>query len=446
MPRTAFVGGTLIDGTGGEPIRDAAVVAEDGKIAWVGPASSLNRSPDLEEVDVSGKWVIPGMIDANIHLVLHIDPDVLLRVEPGQYDEMVLEAAQLSLKAGLTTVFDTWGPLEALRRTRDRINDGEVVGSRMYIAGNIIGNSGPWGPDFHPDAAATIGTSVVEQINWHWEYGTGPELTWMSADDVRMAVRKYIETSGIDFVKYASSAHKHGRFLAFSPDAQRAICEEAHAAGMTAQACTQTPEALKVTIEAGADLLQHGDVTGQRPMPEETLRRIAETQLPCVAFLTTEKRVDHMREERSMGEWTDIWLMKDVNDRALIDAGAKLMFAQDAGVFAPSWETSPLASRLLAGPEPTHLIGTAHLRWLEAAFERGMKPMDALLSVTKNIADGYRHDDIGTVEQGKRADLVVLDGNPLEEVKAYGRVARVVKDGELVDTSALPTKRVLTTA
>jgi imidazolonepropionase-like amidohydrolase len=344
-------------------------------------------------------------------------------------------------------VFDTWGPLEALRRTRDRIDAGEATGSRMYIAGNIIGNSGPWGPDFHPDAAIAVGSAVVEQINWHWEYGTGPELTWMSANDVRLAVRKYIETSGIDFVKYASSAHKHGRFLAFSPDAQRAICEEAHAAGMTAQACTQTPEALKVTIEAGADLLQHGDVTGRRPMPEETLQRIAETQLPCVAFLATEKRVDALRDGELMGpDWTPIWLVKDENDRALINAGAKLMFAQDAGVFAPSWETSPLASRLLAGPEPTHLIGTAHLRWLEAAFERGMKPMDALLSVTKNIADGYRHDDIGTVEEGKRADLVVLDGDPLEDVKAYGRVAHVVKDGQVVDTDRLPEKRVLTVA
>src|SRR5262249_26029769 len=154
-----------------------------------------------------------------------------------------------------------------------------------------------------------LSPDVVETVNWHWAQGVGNELTWMSADDVREAVREYIRTSGIDFVKYASSAHIPVRFLAFSLDAQRAIVEEAHAAGLTAQACTMTPEALKVTIEAGADLLQHGDVTGLRPLPEATLDLIADRQLPCVAFLQTERRMAAFRHDRLWGEpWSEIWI------------------------------------------------------------------------------------------------------------------------------------------
>src|SRR4051794_15329810 len=129
MPR-AFVGATVVDGTGAAPLEEAAVVVDDGRIVSVGPAAALDHD-SLEIVDVGGKHVIPGLMDANVHLVLHCDPEVLLRYEPGEYDELAFEAAQVALKAGITTVFDTWGPLEALKRVRDRINAGDVTGSKI---------------------------------------------------------------------------------------------------------------------------------------------------------------------------------------------------------------------------------------------------------------------------------------------------------------------------
>jgi imidazolonepropionase-like amidohydrolase len=232
---------------------------------------------DVQRIDVGGKYLVPGLMDANVHLVLHLEPDVLLRYEPGCYDELVLEAAQVALKAGITTVFDTWGPLEALRRVRDRINEGEVPGSRIFCAGNIIGLGGPWSSDFEASFYGdALNPAVVETINREWEQGVGNDLPWMSAEDVRQTVREYIATSGIDFVKYSSSTHKAVKFITFSPDTQRGIVEEAHAAGMTAQACAMAPEALKLAIQAGVDFLQHGDITGKVPMPQETLELIAE--------------------------------------------------------------------------------------------------------------------------------------------------------------------------
>ncbi len=440
-----MVGATVIDGTGASPVRDAVLLLDGDRIVSVGPAGQTAVPEQAEVIDAAGKYVIPGLMDANVHLVLHCDPDVLLRNEPGCYDELVLEAAQVALRAGLTTVFDTWGPLESLLRVRDRIDAGTEVGSRIYFAGNIIGNDGPWSEDFYP-YADQLNSVVAAQVNAHWEQSVGAELTWMPAEDVRAAVREYIATSGIDFVKYASSSHRHFRFIALSPDAQRAIVEEAHAAGMTAQACSLAPEALKLAIQSGVDLLQHGDTSGRYPMPEETMRLIVDRQLPCVALLKTERHIEAVRSDVTLPDhWRALLSVKDDNARRLIAAGAKLLMASDGGVFERSVTASPWWGGLMGLPDiPLHL-GTAHLLWLRAAIERGMTPMDALLAATRNIAQAYgRIDEIGTLEPGKQADLVVLDGDPLADVENYGRVVLVLKDGVPVDRDALPTRPVLT--
>lgn len=433
----------MIDGTGSPPKAEAAVLVRGGRVAWVGPTSELDRTDDLRFVDVTGKYVIPGLIDANAHLVLQTTPEVLLRYEPGGYDDLVVEAAQVGLRAGITTIFDTWGPLESLRRVRDRINAGEETGSRIFFAGNIIGNGGPWSEDFM--VYGELSSAVVDSVNHQWEQGVGGDLPWLSADEVRSRVRDYIATSGIDFVKYASSAHKSFRFIALSPDAQRAIVEEAHAAGMTAQACTLTPEALKLAIEAGVGLLQHGSTTGRRPMPPETLDLIVRRQLPCVAFLKTERRIAALREDTRLPQHQrEGFLVQDANDRRLIEAGAKLLLGNDAGVMGPTSKTCPVFGSL-HGPDASHHLGAMHIVWLRAAIERGMAPMEGLLAATRNIADAYgRGDELGTIEPGKRADLLILDANPLEDVENYGRIAHVVKDGELVDRQSLPTHPVLT--
>jgi imidazolonepropionase-like amidohydrolase len=439
---SAFVGATLIDGTGAPPLPESIVVVEDGRIACAGRASEIELSEDTRRIDVAGQYLIPGLMDANVHLVLQLDPEVLLRYRPGCYDDLIVEAAQVALKAGITTVFDTWGPLEALRRARDRINSGAVSGSRTFIAGNIIGNGGPWSADFAGNYGEALNPATVAAVNAHWDQGVGEDLPWLPASGVRAAVREYIASSGIDFVKYASSTHKALKFITFSPDSQRAICEEAYAAGMTAQACTITPEALRLAIDAGVDLLQHGNITGRHRMPHETVDLIATRQLPCVALLATERLAAALAKD---DQWSDLFGTMDDNARALIKAGAKLLLATDGGVFASSVNTSPAIGSLHSLVDWYGDLGSSHLLWLRAALECGMSPMDALLAATRNIAQAYDVDDrLGTVEPGKCADFVVLDGNPLEDPENYGRIAHVVKSGHLVDRDALPEHPVLT--
>ncbi|WP_425155504.1 amidohydrolase family protein [Candidatus Palauibacter sp.] len=201
----AVTGATVIDPLAGAPLADGVVVMEDGRIIAVGAAGAVDVPAGTEIIDVRGKYVIPGLMDANLHLYLNLDLETLIKYE-GRYHEIVLEAAQLTLKSGQTTVFDTWGPLGALARARDMINAGEAPGSRIYFAGNIIGFDGPLSRDFRAEAAAHVSKAFVNRTNEAWEQGTGRDLMWMTPDSVRAAIREYTGT-GVDFLKYGSSSH-----------------------------------------------------------------------------------------------------------------------------------------------------------------------------------------------------------------------------------------------
>jgi imidazolonepropionase-like amidohydrolase len=440
MGLTAIVGATVLDGTGGAPISDGVVVVEDERVRSVGTRAD-GVPDDATVVDAAGRWVIPGLMDANVHLYAGTTADLLLEFE-GHYDDQVTEAAQIALRSGVTTVFDTWGPLRPLVDVRDRINRGELTGSRIFAAGNIIGFGGPMSDDFFP-AGNVFGTDVVERINAQWEQGTGPDLLWLTPEELRSRVREYIERSGIDFIKYAASGHKEMQFITFSEPAQQAIVEEGHRAGLTVQAHSTSPESLRMEIEAGADLLQHGDVTGKEPMPEATMKTIVEQGIPVAALICTDAYMTWVREDgpellRLVHE------TKDENDRRLIDAGARLLLTTDAFAFGPRMLSHPRMKHHAGVVDSPVQIGDSHFLWLQGAIERGMAPMEALLSGTRYIAEAYKHDDLGSLEPGKRADLVVLDADPLADVRNYRRIAEVMKDGVLVDRAALPERRVLT--
>jgi imidazolonepropionase-like amidohydrolase len=439
----AFVGGTLIDGTGVAPRKDSAIITDGARIRWIGAASELDRT-DVEVIDVRGKYVVPGLLDANTHLFAATEPEYILSREIGWYDDYVLEAAQVALKAGVTTVFDTWGPLDALKRVRDRINGREAIGCRIYCAGNIIGDCGPWSEEFAPEFGASFGKETVDRVNAVFEQGVGCDLLWMWSEDVRLAVREYIATSGIDFVKYSSSAHKLNQYIAFSPDSQRAIVEEAHAAGMTAQACTQGIEALKMTIAAGADLLQHGDITGRNPMPLEVVELIVDRQIPCVAFLMSQTYLDSLPQDLLESEaWLNRMAAKETNDLELIRRGAKLLLAHDMCIYSP--RTRREYRKMFDVPDQPRELGESHVTWLKAAVERGMAPMAALLAATRNIAEAYhRYDDIGSIEPGKFADMLVLDADPLADSENYRRIVYVVKEGVIIDRDRMPERPLLT--
>jgi imidazolonepropionase-like amidohydrolase len=284
-------------------------------------------------------------------------------------------------------------------------------------------------------------------VNGEWEQGVGADLTWLPAEGVRGRVRGYVADAGIDFVKYSSSAHREMRFLAFAPDAQRAIVEEAHSAGLTAQACVLTPEAVKVAVGAGVDILQHADISGRHRLPDETVALLAERQVGAVLLLYTERYLDSLRASAATHyghDWTTVSLVQHENAQRLVAARANVMFATDGAVFGPTVGTSPWLGLHAERPDPPFKLGVSHVHWQRAAVEHGLSPLEALQAATRNIADAYARHDIGTLEVGKRADLVLLDADPLQDAANYARVAGVWKDGRRVERERLPVQPVLT--
>jgi imidazolonepropionase-like amidohydrolase len=152
----AIVGATVIDGRGGKPIDDGVIVIQRDRIVTVGgPETPV--PPAAQRLPMAGKYVIPGLLDANVHLVLDYFPATLVRFW-DRYDELAIEAAAIALRNGVTTVFDTWGPRTHLIRARTAIREGRSVGSRIFLAGNIVGLDGPLSEDFfrlYPDLPIT---------------------------------------------------------------------------------------------------------------------------------------------------------------------------------------------------------------------------------------------------------------------------------------------------
>lgn len=465
----ALVHGTILDGNGGTPIDRGVLLIEGKRITAVGgPRTPIPEG--ARRIDVSGKYLIPGMMDANAHLVYEASPEFMVKFE-GQLEEIAREAAQVALKVGLTTLFDTWGPLQEIKTVRDQINRGEVPGSRVFIAGNIIGVNGPLSRDFYGLPIEGVSEQTVARINARWEQGVGHEVLFMTPEELRTRMRAYMD-KGVDFIKIAVSGHGAATngLLNFSPQALQVMIEEARARGMTVQTHTMTMEGLRIFASGDFDLAQHCSTTLREAVPadgvlklipDSTVQLLARRKLGCTlnAYTDVEMRRRMRDPERKINlddphftetgpgsaERADA-ILAHQNEIKLIKAGVPMLMVTDAGV---PWIDSPLIQR--TSPcwrnkyQCLHFLGEGHIAWLRAVHEKGMAPMEMLKAATRNVAAAYRKlNELGTLERGKIADVVVLDADPLADQENYARIHLVMKDGQVVDRDALPVNNVLT--
>jgi imidazolonepropionase-like amidohydrolase len=390
-------------------------------------------------------------MDANVHLLLDNGGLTLAKFE-GRFDEIAIESAQLALKGGLTTVFDSWGPREYLVKARAAIDAGRAVGSRVFLAGNIIGLGGPFSEDFdldYPRMRQVMTGEFADRMNALWQENVGPELTMMSPEQVRREIRAYAGR-GVDFLKYAVTAHglRAEQYILFSPRVQKIIVEEGHRAGITVQTHTTSNEGLNLAVEAGVDMLQHCDVVyGKEPISPENAALIAQRRVPCAILAYPDVALrwysESAKRKPELAAAFEFRESTDRNQRALLNAGTIILLSTDAGTISATsmnegWkEFSPPEGDIV------HL-GEGHFNWLLAVEQKGMKPMDALQAATRNIARAYKVDkELGTLEKGKKADLLVLARNPLQSAANYRSIEVVVKDGKIVDRAALPSQRLL---
>jgi imidazolonepropionase-like amidohydrolase len=420
---------TIIDGTGRSPVPDGVVVMDNGRITAIGPAASVTIPKGARVVDKSGKYVIPGLMDANLHLHLNLDVDTLLRFR-GRYADVVVEAAQLALKTGQTTVFDTWGPYPDLRAARARINAGKDVGARIYFAGNIIGFDGPVSEDFRDEYKGILRADTINYLNRRWTQGTGRELLWDAADEVGKRISGYA-AKDVDFLKYASNGHKDYSFMAFSQGSQNAIVKAGHGAGKTVQAHVHSLEGIQAAMDAGVDILTHCDITPERTITPAIIQEMVAKKVSCSALPVTRAYQDSQSKKLE-----PIYANSRINIKNLIDGGVNVMLSTDAGI------QHPLPAKAPEKPEVDvrTKLGEGHFFALVGLEQMGVDPMKALQTATINVARGYKLDkDFGTLEAGKYADMVVLDADPLAAARNYRAINLVIKAGELVDISKLPT-------
>ncbi len=448
-------GATLIDGTGAPPLENSVIVIEGNKFSLVGSEKDINIPEGANIIDAQGKYIIPGMMDANIHLFRDVSIEFIARYE-DRLELLIAEAAQISLKYGLTTVFDTWGPLQPLMNVRDRINRNEIPGSRLFVAGNIVGLSGPFGRDFNTRASWVAPQRFVTRINAMFEENTGPQLSLLSPEQLRGEIKIYIDR-GIDFLKYAVNGHdckgcsglpeklNLAWLLLFTPAAQQVIVEESHRANITVQTHTNTVVALRQAVEAGVDLMQHCALTGEHPIPDSLIQLMLEKNIYCAVQPRTLKRIEtESNNEDVFKRSPKSQITRHENQVRLITSGVPLLLATDAGVANPI-KTEVEADKEQFDVEHPEMIGEAHFIWFRAMIEKGMSPMQCIVSATRNNAAAYgKLDRIGTVESGKLADLVVLERNPLTDIENIRSISMVIKDGQVVNRESLPLEPILT--
>ena len=214
----AIVGATLIDGNGGPPVADAVVLVGAGRIVAVGPRTQVAIPQGARIVEATGRYLLPGFIDTNVHLSLYSGLESMARYQ-DRFTDLAIEGAQLQLKYGITSVRDSYGMLKPLKEARDRINRGEVVGSRILFAGNIVGWGGPWSYTFTGSRQENL-SLFQEQMNDAVAAGGGEELMNLTPDELRVAINKYLD-QGVDFVKYGGTSHAFfPAMLGFSEAAQ----------------------------------------------------------------------------------------------------------------------------------------------------------------------------------------------------------------------------------
>jgi imidazolonepropionase-like amidohydrolase len=402
--RTVFAGARVFDGTGAA-IAEADVLVEDGRVLEVGPGLDGD-----EIVDVSGRTLLPGMFDCHVHLALrHEDLDELrVMHEPFSYRFFqVAENLRTTLALGITTVRDASGADLGLKRA---VEDGVLVGPRMQISVNMVSMTGG-----HNDAWLASGGRSA----WGVSYPGMPDGVCDGIDGVRAKVREMVR-SGADVIKIASS----GGYLSplddpgrphFSQAEVDAIVSTAADLGRWVMSHAHGAEGIKRAVRAGVRSIDHGTF-----LDDEGIAMMLERGTWLVPTLTAGDATEEMANDPRIPEAIREKLRG--LGRPELDAFRR---AAEAGVKVAMGTDCPVA------PHGTNL------RELQLMTEKGFTPTEALVAATSSAAELMGlSDELGTIAGGKRADLVVVDGDPLDLEKLPERIEAVYKDGVRVAGAA----------
>jgi len=406
----ALVGATLIDGTGAPPIADSAVVLEKGRIISVGPRSTVKIPENATVLDEHGKTLLPGLWDMHAHFE---------QVEWGP----------IYLAAGVTTVRDVGNELEFIRAVRDAIADGRGLGPRLLMAGVVDGSG-----------KLAIGVQRVD-----------------TPEQARQWVDRYHD-AGFQQIKIYSSTRL---------EEVKAVADEAHRLGMTVTG--HVPEGLNAyqVIEAGQDQINHiqyiADIM-HAPLPADASRDERRKAAAGVDLNSPEaqKALAFLKQHHTVVDPTmalfEFFTATTVKPPASFEPGATRVAPELAeqltGVEPPSARSEQIEKMfekylaivgalhhagvpIVAGTDQA-VPGFSLHREIELYVQAGFTPMEAIQAATLVPARvmGVAK-DVGTVEAGKRADLIVLNGNPLEDIHNTRNVEYVITNGVMYNCAEL---------
>jgi imidazolonepropionase-like amidohydrolase len=390
--RTILRGATLIDGTGTPPVRDRAVILEQGRIAAV---VADREAGDGTVVDLGGLTLLPGLFNCHTHLALSGSADPARALGDETYPMTVIQAtlrARRSVEAGVTTIRDLGGREYAEIAVRDAVRGGLIPGPRILAAGRGVCMTGGHGWRLlarQADGADEVRKAVREQLR-------------AGADVIKLLATGGVMTAGVDPTSPQLTLEE-----------LRAGIDEAHKARRKAAAHAQAEDGIAFCLDAGIDTIEHGIF-----LTEALVARMARQGTALVATLIA----PHAIVEGGVAAGIPEFAVKKsavVRDRHLesfrmaMRAGVRIAAGTDAG--------TPLNPHGSIVPELLLMAGA------------GMPPLEVIRSATSMAAavTGLEQ-ETGRIAPGLAADLLAVEGNPLESLKALDAVRLVIADGRTV--------------
>jgi len=415
-------GARLIDGNGGNPLRDAVVVIEDKRIRQIGREGEVPIPPGAEVFDAAGCTLLPGLFDGHVHIAAYNTLTfsnyrvAMFEVSPPLQAFYTLFHAQLCFEMGFTTLRDMGRNnahanfASGLVAVRDSINAGVMPGPRLFVSGRILTTGSHH--DLNLPRAAPRPEGYTADGPW----------------EVRRMARQHLRT-GVDIIKVCvsggASADEDGTARNITQEELDAAVDEAHAFHKTCAAHCWTPESHRMSIKAGVDTIEH--MVFSDP---DVVTMIREAGIPVTPTLV--HRTDHAIEtRRRVGSPKNVLdKMKQVQPycfdtfKRMHQAGLKIFMGTD----------------IQYDPE----IGS-NAEELEVYVKLGMSPMEAIQTATRNAAEAMRLDaDLGTLAPGKIADIVAVRGDPLADITVLQKkdnIRLVMKDGQAYVDKLSPVPR-----
>jgi len=408
---TAITGGLLVDGFGKDPVGSGTVVYEDGRITAVGPDSQVQIPADAKVIDAGGLTILPGIIDCHVHATYRARDMRQHLLNTPTYN--VLKSTEIlreTLACGVTTAREMGG---ADAGFREAVDQGLVPGPRLLLSITMISQTGG-----HADYWVPAGMRV-------------PKRTWLpdpvadGADEVRRMVR-FVLMAGADFVKICStggitSVTDSWDEPQFTVEELGVAVSEAAAKRKRVAVHAEGLEGIRNALKAGVYSIEHGWFIDEECV-EEMIRQgtwwVPTLALVPLSLAEREKNPAWGKQQLGAEESKEAEIYHKMQDQIglwkdAVRRGVKVAMGTDQ------------SHRLMVGENMVEL--KFMVDWL------GMSPMEVIVSATSRAAECIERPDVGALEVGRRADVLVMEGNPLDDVRLLeerDRLKLIVKDGQ----------------